>query len=189
VGVLGLGAGSMASFAQPGDEFRFYEIDPQVPIIATTEFTYYADAPAKKEIVMGDGRLSLEREAPQNYDVLMMDAFSGDSIPVHLVTREAFRVYLRHVKESGVIVVHISNKYLDLEPVLARISEELKLAALVFETDDSWDGNCFGTSYVLFAPNGKTLKEPVFSSGRPLIPQDPVGIWTDDYSNMFHILR
>lgn len=188
VGVLGLGAGTMAAFGREGDSYRFYEINPAVPILARSEFTFIPDSPARKEIVMGDGRLSLEREAPQGFDVLMMDAFSGDSIPVHLVTREAFIQYYRHLKPGGVIVIHISNKYLDLEPVLARVAESLQRPAIVVESDDS--GDCFGTTYVLFANDPAVFERPEFSgSARPAKTKAKVGIWTDDYSNLFHILK
>ena len=98
VGVMGLGSGTMAAFGRAGDEYRFYEINPAVPILARTEFTFVPDSPAHIEIVMGDARLSLERQPPQDFDILMMDAFSGDSIPVHLITREAFELYYRHLK-------------------------------------------------------------------------------------------
>ncbi|MCC6537974.1 MAG: spermidine synthase [Bryobacterales bacterium] len=188
VGVLGLGAGTMAAFGRAGDSYRFYEINPAVPLLARAEFTFVPDSPAQKEVVMGDGRLSLERETPQGFDVLMMDAFSGDSIPVHLVTREAFIQYYRHLKPGGVIVIHISNKYLDLEPVLARIAESLHKPAIVVESDDS--GDCFGTTYVLFAHDPSVFERPEFSgSARPAKTNRKVGIWTDDYSNLFHILK
>jgi hypothetical protein len=190
VGVLGLGAGTMAAFGQPGDQFRFYEINPLVPVLARSEFSFVPDSPAKVDIVMGDGRLSLERETPQGFDVLMMDAFSGDSIPVHLVTREAFELYFRHLKPEGVIAIHISNKYLDLEPVIARATASLGKAALLVETDEDESGNCFGTTFVLLAHDKRVFDQPPFqhASGPPKA-QDKVGMWTDDYSNMFRILK
>jgi hypothetical protein len=190
IGVLGLGAGSMASFGRTGDDYRFYEINPEVPRLASTEFTYLADCPAAKQIVMGDGRLSLEREPNQNFDLLMMDAFSGDSIPVHLVTREAFLTYLRHIRDDGIIVVHISNKYLSLEPVLARVSEELNIPAYLVDSDEDDAGNCFGTTYVLFAKDPKVLEHRLLAdAGRVPLFRADVPIWTDDYSNIFRILK
>src|SRR5262249_24903170 len=114
VGVIGLGAGSIAVYGDGGDVYRFYDIDPAVVGIANTWFTYLKDCACKVEIVLGDARLSLEREKPQQFDVLAVDAFSGDSIPVHLITVEAFSDYLRHVKPEGVIVFHVSNRFLDL---------------------------------------------------------------------------
>jgi hypothetical protein len=189
IGVLGLGAGTMAAFGRTGDEVRFYEINPRVPPMANSEFTFYPDCKASKQIVMGDGRLSLEREPPNGFDLLMMDAFSGDSIPVHLITREAFQQYFKHLKPDGLIVIHISNKYLDLEPVLARVSESLKKPARVYETDDDEGGNCFGTTYVLFANEESRFQRPTLTIGREIQSREKVAVWTDDYSNMFRILK
>jgi SAM-dependent methyltransferase len=190
VAVLGLGAGTMAAFGRPGDEFRFYEINPIVPKLATTQFTFLPDSKAKTEVVLGDARLSLEREASQQFDVIMMDAFSGDSIPVHLVTTEAFEQYFRHLKNDGIIVVHISNKYLDLEPVLAAAARTLGKAARVFESGEDDEGNCFGTTYVLVANSAKVFDETPFQgSGHEPRVDDKVPAWTDGYSNMFRILK
>jgi SAM-dependent methyltransferase len=190
VAVLGLGAGTMAAFGRPGDEFRFYEINPLVPQIAKTQFTFLSDSKANIEIVMGDGRLSLEREPNQQFDVIMMDAFSGDSIPVHLVTLEAFQQYFRHLKHNGLIVVHISNKYLDLEPVLASAVLRLGKAARIFDTHEDDSGICFGTTYVLVAnTNAVFNEEPFRGAGQPLQQKAGVHAWTDSYSNMFRILK
>ncbi len=188
VGVLGLGAGTMAAFGRAGDEYRFYEINPAVPPLARSEFTFLPDSPAHIEIVMGDGRLSLDREPGQGFDVLMMDAFSGDSIPVHLITREAFDLYYRHIKPGGVIAIHISNKYLDLEPVLARAAQALHKPAWTVETDDT--GDCFGTTYVLFANDVAIFRSPEFNGqGRRARIRPRVDMWTDDYSNLLRILK
>jgi hypothetical protein len=190
VGVLGLGAGTMAAFALPGDVFRFYEINPVVPELARRYFTFLEDCLGSVEIVMGDGRLSLERESPQNYDVLMMDAFSGDSIPIHLVTREAIALYFRHLKQDGILVVHISNKYIDLEPVLARVAESLGKATYVVETDDDQSGGCFGTTYVLLANDpGVFDAPPLKDAGKPADTRETVALWTDDFSNLIRLLK
>src|ERR1051326_6211762 len=119
VGVIGLGTGTLSAYGRAGDYYRFYEINPLVPGIARTLFTYLNDCPAKVEIVMGDARLSLERQPDQQFDVLAVDAFSSDSIPVHLLTKEAMLLFYRHLKPDGILAVHISNRYLDLQPVLA----------------------------------------------------------------------
>jgi SAM-dependent methyltransferase len=124
VGVIGLGAGSIAVYGDADDTYRFYDINPAVAKVARTWFTYLGDSPAKMEVVLGDARLSLEREPPQQFDVLAVDAFSGDSIPVHLITVEAFTEYLRHMKPEGVIAFHVSNRFLDLKPVLLAIARE-----------------------------------------------------------------
>jgi hypothetical protein len=189
VGVLGLGAGTMAAFSRPGDEFRFYEINPRVPELARRIFSFVPDSAAKTEVVMGDGRLSLEREQRQQFDVLMMDAFSGDSIPVHLLTEQAFRVYFGHIKPDGIIVIHISNKYLDLEPVLARVAEKLGRPALLLESEEDESGNCFGTTFVLFANDESVLRRPALNGGEKPKIRASVPLWTDDYSNLFRILK
>src|SRR5690606_260580 len=118
IGLLGLGVGTVTAYGKPGDYIRIYEINPQVKQIAETPFTYLAHSEAQVEIVMGDGRLSMENEAPQGFDFLIMDAFSSDAVPVHLLTKEAFEIYQRHLKPDGVILVNISNRYLDLRPVV-----------------------------------------------------------------------
>jgi hypothetical protein len=188
VGIMGLGAGTMAAFGRPGDEYKFYEINPAVPVLARTEFTFFPDSPANKQIVMGDARLSLEREPPQNFDILMMDAFSGDSIPVHLITHEAFELYYKHMRPAGIIAVHISNKYLDLEPVLARIAQTMHKPAYTMDSEDT--GDCFGTTYVLFASDPAIFLGSEFAGlGRRARVKPRVAMWTDDYSNLFRILK
>ena len=190
LGGIGLGAGTMAAFGRKGDEIRFYEINPLVPPLSQSEFFFVRDSYAKVDIVMGDGRLSLEREPPQNFDVLMIDAFSGDSIPVHLITREAFQLYFRHLKPDGILVMHISNKFLSLEPVVGRIADALGKAALLVETDEDQSGNCFGTTFVLLANHPGVFEQAPFrnASGPPKTTEN-VGVWTDDYSNLFRILK
>ncbi|MBI2225268.1 MAG: fused MFS/spermidine synthase, partial [Betaproteobacteria bacterium] len=131
VGVIGLGAGSIIAYARKGDTFRFYEINPQVVELAQREFTFMADNPAKTEVVLGDGRLSLEREASQQFDVLAMDAFSGDSIPLHLLTREAMAIYLQHLKPGGVLAFQATNRFIDIAPVVASLAAEHGLTAVL----------------------------------------------------------
>src|SRR5205807_5602010 len=127
VGVVGLGAGTLAAYGRTGDVFRFYDINSDVVELARSEFTFLKDSRAKVEVALGDARLSLEREPAQNFDVLALDAFSSDAIPVHLLTVEAFKTYLRHLKPDGVLAVHISNRYLDLVPVVQQAARHLSL--------------------------------------------------------------
>ena len=129
VGVIGLGAGTLALWGKPGDTYRFYDIDPHVIEIAQTEFSFLEDSEATIETSLGDARLSLEREAPQNFDVLVVDAFSSDSIPVHLITKEAMAVYLKHVKPGGAVVFHVTNRFLELAPVVKQIADSHGLHA------------------------------------------------------------
>src|SRR5262249_28050591 len=122
VGVIGLGTGTVAAYGRLGDYYRYYEINPLVLNLARTQFFFLPDCKAKLDVAMGDARLSLERElaqgSPENFDVLAVDAFSSDSIPVHLLTREAMLLYFRHLRDDGILAVHISNRYLNLQPVL-----------------------------------------------------------------------
>ena len=135
VGVIGLGAGTLAHYGQKGDHYSFYEINPLVIDLANTQFDFIRQSPAQVDMIPGDARLSLERETPQNFDVLLVDAFSGDAIPVHLLTREAFGLYFRHLKPQGVLAVHVSNGFLDLPPVVEAAARALGTRAV--EVDKS----------------------------------------------------
>lgn len=191
IGVLGLGCGTLAVYGRPGDVVRFYEINPLVPRLAQTEFTFLRDSLARTEIVLGDGRLMLEREPDQHFDLLAMDAFSGDSVPVHLITREAFRTYLRHLKPGGVLAVNISNKYLDLRPVMERAATALgKVAALVEYEADEEDLECFSSSWVLIMDRSTWEKlRPALKDAQLIEPRPGFRTWTDDFSSIFGILK
>ncbi len=188
-GVVGLGAGTLAAYARPGDYLRFYEINPLVIRLATTEFTFTRQAASTVEFALGDARLSLEREAPQNFDVLAVDAFSGDSIPVHLLTREAFALYFRHLKPNGVLAVHISNRYLDLRPVMKQAAKAFGKQAREIDTEDNDDRSCFGCTWVLVTGQPGYFGRPIFELARSLESSRDLKIWTDDYSNLFRILK
>jgi SAM-dependent methyltransferase len=190
VGVIGLGTGTLAAYGRPGDYYRFYEINPLVIDLAQTEFTYIKDTGAKVDIALGDARLSLEREQPENYDVLAVDAFSSDSIPVHLLTVEAFRVYFRHLKPGGVLAVHVSNKYLDLKPVVQHAAEALGKRTRVVDTEDEEDEEqVFGATWVLLTGTPEIFQRPLLATATPLQGSGRVRLWTDQYSNLFQILR
>jgi len=191
IGLIGLGCGTLVSYGRPGDTIRIYEINPLVLQLARTEFTYLRDTPARTEVVLGDGRLSLEREPDQHFDLLVMDAFSGDSPPVHLMTREAFRTYLRHLKPGGILAVHISNKYLDLSPVMERAANYFGKTALSFEfSADDEDAVCFDATWVLFAdPSARATLASLLGSGQVLPRRADFRIWTDDFSDMYHLLK
>ncbi len=191
VGVLGLGCGTLAAYGRAGDTFRFYEINPLVPQLARTEFSYLHDTPARTEVVLGDGRLALERESGQQFDLLVMDAFSGDSVPVHLITREAFATYFRHMKPSGILALNISNQYLDLRPVMERAAAAFGKIALLYEfTPENEDYLCFACSWVLVMnPAAYPHLPPSIQKGTRLHAQLNFHIWTDDYSNLYRILK
>jgi SAM-dependent methyltransferase len=194
VGVVGLGPGSILAFARRGDVFRFYEINPQVVELARREFTFLSRTPAATEIVLGDGRLSLEREPDQQFDVLALDAFSGDSIPMHLLTREAMATYLRHVKPDGVLAFQATNRFVDIAPVLASLAAERGLAAvLIADAPPPSRGPGYWlsvTDQILVTANRALLDaEPIRAVGKPLTPPPGFRVWTDDYNNLWHILK
>ncbi len=188
VGVIGLGAGTLATYGDADDVYRFYDINPAVPRIAREQFTYLGDSSAKIEIVLGDARLNLEREPVQGFDVLAVDAFSGDSIPVHLITLEAVGAYLRHMKPTGVIAFHTSNRFLDLKPVLLAIAERHGLEyAFVHETNDTGDTT---SDWVLLTRDKKLILRPeLVTSTVPVAPQPDWRLWTDAYNNLIQVWR
>jgi len=190
VGVIGLGTGTTAAYGRAGDYYRFYEINPLVRQIARTEFSYLTDCPCRVDVAIGDARLSLEREQPENFDVLAVDAFSSDSIPVHLLTREAMQLYFRHLKPDGILAVHISNRYLDLQPVVNGVSRATGHIARVVSNEEHDDLDVLRAEWVLV-----TAENPGFDSGlasRSIIIESGkknVRLWTDEYSNLFQILK
>jgi spermidine synthase len=188
VGVIGLGAGSLAAYAKPGDVFRFYEINPLVETLARTEFTYLADCRGKIEIIMGDGRLSLERELLQNYDLLVVDAFSGDAVPVHLLTRQALELYFRHLKPHGILALHITNTHLDLAPVVAALSLGLGKQAVKITNDKLDTRKIYRSTWALLSSR-PIVSYMVQDVGEKLIARPGLRVWTDDYSNLFEILK
>ena len=190
IGVIGLGAGTLAAYGRAGDAVRIYEINPQVIELARNEFTYLADSPAKVEVVLGDARLSLEREAPQGFDVLAVDAFSSDSIPVHLLTAEAFAVYFRHLKPGGILAVHISNRFLDLKPVVKAAAAALGKTARIVEDESDDARGTYGTTWVLVAESPEAFAEaPLAGAVEPLESARAIRLWTDDYSDLYGILK
>ena len=191
IGVIGLGTGTLASYGKPGDRVRYYEINPLVIKISRTEFTYLNDCQAQLDIALGDARLSLEREPPQNFDVLAVDAFSSDSIPVHLLTIEAFQLYFHHLKPNGVLAVHVSNKYLDLKPVVDRAAEALGKARIVIDTDDDEEiSSIFGSTWVLVSADREFFRKPEIKlAGTTSTAGKDQRMWTDDFSNLYRILK
>jgi hypothetical protein len=194
IGILGLGCGTLAAYGRPGDTIRIYEINPKVLEIATRDFTFLKDTPAKVEVALGDGRLVLEGESTepgQLFDILVMDAFSGDSVPVHLITREAFAIYFRHLKPGGILAVNISNAYLALGPVMERAANAFNKVALVYEyRPKSDDMMCFSCSWTLLMDRATVTAHPELQTEARVLRQDrPFRIWTDDFSNMFSILK
>jgi SAM-dependent methyltransferase len=189
VGVIGLGAGTLAAYARQGDYYRYYEINPLVLRVARTEFTFLSDCHGKLEVAMGDARLSLEREPSENFDVLAVDAFSGDAIPVHLLTRQAMDLYFRHLRPDGILAVHISNRHLDLQPVVAGEALSTGRRARVVDTEDDDAAGVFGATWVLVVAPPGDFDNDIRASSNPVSRTRRVRLWTDDYSNLFQILK
>ncbi|HLY91949.1 MAG TPA: fused MFS/spermidine synthase [Candidatus Angelobacter sp.] len=189
VAVVGLGAGTLASYGNPGDVFRFYEIDSRVETIAKNVFTYLRDSKAKIELVEGDARLSMEGETPQQYDVIAVDAFSGDAIPVHLLTAEALRLYQRHLRPGGILAFHVSNSFVDLGPVVAQEAKHAGMSAvMVSTTDDDYGG--YAADWVLVTSNLDFLASPKVKAASANIELKPgLRLWTDDYSSLWPIMK
>lgn len=182
-GLIGLGVGTLAAYAKPGDHYRYYELNPQVIDLARSEFTFLSKAKGTVELVAGDGRLSLEREAAQYFDVLVVDAFSGDSIPVHLLTRESFEVYRRHLKPDGILALHISNASLDLSPVVERLAVSIGRTAYLVANEGDASNWLFPSYWALIPMGDRTVP------GTPIAARPDFPLWTDDYSNLLRILR
>jgi hypothetical protein len=197
IGLLGLGVGTVTAYGKPGDTIRIYEINPQVTDIARKPFSYLALSPAKIEIVMGDGRLSMENEPPQEYDFLIMDAFSSDAVPVHLLTKEAFAIYQRHLKPDGAILVNISNRYLNLRPVVENAAREFGYQAYNIDSSDGGideeDGGWwfYAASWMVLSKNTEFMnREALRAAASPAVPpRADIPLWTDDYTSMFQILQ
>ncbi len=191
VGLVGLGSGTLVAYGRPGDTYRVYEINPMVLKLAREQFFYLGDTQAKLDVVLGDARLSLQDEASQQFDVLAVDAFSGDSVPIHLLTREAFTAYFRHLKPGGVLAIHISNRYLDLGPVVGRAADSFGMLAVhySFEAPED-DGNvCSNAEWVLITSKEKADDLPDYDEEDVLHGRADVPIWTDDFSSLWKVLR
>jgi SAM-dependent methyltransferase len=189
VGVIGLGTGTLAAWGKSGDVFRFYEINPQVIEVAQSEFSYLRDSKAGIETVLADARLSLERETPQKFDVLVVDAFSSDSIPVHLITDEAMAVYMRHLKPGGAVAFHVTNRFLRLAPVVKKIADKHGLyTALII--DDAEETSFSKTDWVLVTRDKTLLDNPALAGKTTAIDEIAgLKLWTDDFSSLYQILK
>jgi SAM-dependent methyltransferase len=194
VGVIGLGTGTIAAYGRPGDTFRFYDINTQVIGFAQRYFTFLGDSKSRVELALGDARLSLERESPQQFDILAIDAFSGDSVPAHLLTVEALDVYARHLKPNGVLMFHTTNRYLELAPVVRMVAESRGMAAALIEhepTEAQEENELLSNSdWVIVTRDLAVMKLPEIAVRVKEIALPPrATLWTDDYNNLFHVLK
>jgi hypothetical protein len=185
IGIVGLGVGTLAAYGRPQDELRFYELDPNVLRLADQYFTFLKDCPGKVDVVLGDARASLEREPRQAFDVLVLDAFSSDAIPVHLLTREAFAVYLRHLKPQAAIAVHVSNEHLDLAPLLVGLAQEFGLGAERLITEGDGNSGITVADWVLLRHDAARRAMSTARSPRAT----HAIVWTDKYSNLLGLLK
>jgi hypothetical protein len=191
VGAIGLGVGTVAAYGREGDYYRFYEINPSIVEVAQKTFLFLNKCPAKVDIQLGDARLSLEREPAQHFDVLILDAFSGDSIPSHLLTQEAFHLYRRHLKPSGVMALHISNRHLKLEPVVLSQAEHLGMKCVQIVNDSDARQAVLMSKWMLVTNNESFLAQPEIRSVARTFRRQPgpgFPLWTDRYNNLFQIL-
>ena len=190
VGVIGLGVGTLAVYGQPGDWFRFYEINPAVEPMARGLFTYLKESKAQVSVGTGDARLLLAGEADSHYDVLVVDAFTGDAIPVHLLTREAMALYRRHLAEGGVLAFHVSNDYLDLPPAIALVAKDAGMAARVVHSAAQEERGVFQSTWVLVSANGELWNQPAIAKvAKEIKPVAGLRVWTDDYSSLLPVLK
>ncbi|MGE5713586.1 MAG: spermidine synthase, partial [Betaproteobacteria bacterium] len=191
IGVVGLGVGTLSAYGRTGDIVRFYELDPDVLALAKSHFGYLNAAPAQLEFVIGDARLSMERElaagAPQKFDVLAIDAFSSDSIPVHLITREAIRLYMQQLAPGGVLAVHISNRFLDLKPVLANIAAAEGLQVRLVSDHPAEPAST--TDWVLLSATAEPFKAVELAVAEPIAPTPGFSLWTDQFNNLLDVLK
>lgn len=189
VGVIGLGAGTLAAYAQPGDRYRMYEINPAVETLARKDFTYLSECEGRCDVVIGDGRIALERETPNAFDVLVLDAFSGDAIPTHLLTRECFELYLRHLRPDGVLALHITNRHVDLRPVCRGLAEQSGLTArCLYSPKQTGDGSqpCF---WFLMSREPQLLAGLELETAVEIDQSDRTLVWTDDWTNLLTVMR
>ncbi len=191
IGIIGLGVGTIAAYGKEADLIRFYEINPDVERLAREYFTYLADSAATVEIALGDGRLVMENEPPQAYDVLVLDAFSSDAVPLHLLTTEAMAIYLKHLADDGVLAFHISTMHLDLQSIVWKHAEHFGLANAWIEGFEDETPGALASDWILLARDERFLDTDAIRNikSRPYGDLETTPLWTDDHINLFRILK
>jgi hypothetical protein len=184
-----LGIGTLTAYAKSTDYYRLYEINPLIIDIAQKQFTFLRDTKAKTDLVLGDGRLSLEKESSQNFDVLIVDAFSGDAIPRHLLTAEAFALYFRHLKSDGILAIHISNTYLELAPVVKLAADYYKKQAQVVYSEAVPEKGVNDAEWVLVGEPSLFEIPAIHAAAKPISINEDLQIWTDERSSLYKILK
>jgi SAM-dependent methyltransferase len=192
MGIIGLGAGILATYGRTGDLIRYYELSPRMIDVARRDFSFLSDSKATIEVVPGDARLSLERETGEPlYDILVGDAFSSDAIPAHLLTREAFQLYARRLKPGGVLALNVSTRHLDLGPLITGLAATIGKTAVQIVTPTDDEGAALNARWILITSDTALLERPRIKSVAkdPSSGQPPPRLWTDDYSNLFQVLK
>ncbi len=190
IGVVGLGVGTIAAYGRPGDRIRFYEINPAVAPVAQHLFTYLRDSAAQVDIKEGDARSSLTGEPSQKFDVLVIDAFSGDAIPLHLLTTEAVALYKRHLAPGGILAFHISNQHVNLEPPIALLAKAAGMKVMHVTSLQNEQRGEFTADWMLLTENPDFFTRPeVASKVRPPAENRNVRLWTDDYSSLLPLIH
>lgn len=191
VGIVGLGVGTIATYAKEGDYYCYYEINPEVERLARKHFSYLEKCKAKIEVVIGDARLTMENESPRNYDLLVMDAFSSDAVPLHLLTEEAFEIYLKHIKDDGVIAFHTSSQHLDLQSVVFKLADHFGLKYAWIMNDKNDNEGIMESDWILLTKNEEFINnDQIKRAATP--PSDDykkINLWTDDHTNLFKIFK
>ena len=186
IGIVGLGAGTLAAYGRPGDRLRFYEINPDVVVVAQRHFTWLADSAASISVVEGDGRLSIQRENPNGFDVLVLDAFSGDAIPTHLLTTEALALYRQHLTPEGLLAVNVSNRHADLTRVVRALAQEVGLAWAFVRHEAASPLGPYRSDWMILAPRPQQLD--FLGDSRRAPPDEPPVLWTDDFAPLLPLL-
>jgi len=189
VGVIGLGIGTLAAYAPEHSYFRFYEINADVEKFANDYFSYLRDCQGQHDVVIGDGRLSLENEPPQQFDLLVLDAFSGDAVPTHLLTKQAFEIYQKHLQSGATVAVNISNRYLDLSGVIAGLADQFGYDLRRVTSPGDPVAGYFPADWIVLTPRGKGISQTLTADGASAPVTAPHVLWTDDHSNLFEILK
>ena len=192
IAVTGLGTGSLAAYAGPGQEIDFYEIDPAVKRISTNPayFSFLSDCKADWKVILGDARLTMEKAPPHYYGIIILDAFSSDSIPVHLLTKEAVNLYFSKLSKDGVLLIHITNRYVNLAPVLAKLADENGFADRLCDDDEDDEIGKDGSTWVLLARSEKDLGGLSGNvNWKKIESRKHVNVWTDDFSNILSVFK
>ena len=190
VGIIGLGVGTLATYGRAGDQLRLYEINPLVVDIARSRFTYLSQAAANVNLVLGDARLNLQKETPQGFDILIVDAFSGDAIPVHLLTEEAVSLYLKHMKPDGILAIHVTNSYLDLAQIVKSAANNLHYHAVLIHSEGNEKSRAATSDWVLVSADPQFFGKPDVKEALTEIKVRPgLQAWRDDYSSLLQVIK